>query len=185
MLFIDTDCISAFLWINNEPLVPKIFPNTIVSNFVYEEIEKIPWKQERIDKLAKRNLIKIFDLQTTPLNPSEAAELLDLYNAIVKKYKFGSGEASCIALSYIYSGIVGSNNFKDIMHAKVDMKFPYITSGDILIIAVHRKLITRAEAESMWQQMLSKRRKLGANSFEEYYDITRKSKHFEEIKQYF
>jgi hypothetical protein len=38
-LFFDTDCISAFLWVNNESILSKLFPGRIViPKEVYDEL---------------------------------------------------------------------------------------------------------------------------------------------------
>lgn len=39
---------------------------------------------------------------------------------------------------------------------------------DILVEAYNLKLITEEEGNSIWEQMINKRRKLGANTFSEY-----------------
>ena len=53
-IFFDTDCICAFLWINGESLLEKMFPGKIViPKEVYNEIDKptIPHLKNRIDQL--------------------------------------------------------------------------------------------------------------------------------------
>ena len=38
-LFFDTDCISAFLWVNNESILSKLFPGrVIIPKEVYDEL---------------------------------------------------------------------------------------------------------------------------------------------------
>lgn len=40
-IFIDTDCISAFLWVNNESLLSQLYPGRIVMpKPVYDEINR-------------------------------------------------------------------------------------------------------------------------------------------------
>ncbi len=52
-IFFDTDCICAFLWINEGSLLEKIFPSKIViSKEVYNEIDRpaIPHLKTRINQ---------------------------------------------------------------------------------------------------------------------------------------
>ena len=38
-LFFDTDCISAFLWVDNESILSKLFPHRIIiAKEVYKEL---------------------------------------------------------------------------------------------------------------------------------------------------
>ncbi|MBD5448882.1 MAG: hypothetical protein HDR28_01730 [Lachnospiraceae bacterium] len=45
-----------------------------------------------------------------------------------------------------------------------------MTTGDILTEAYHKGLITESEGNTIWAQMLAKRRRLGAGSFTDYLD---------------
>ena len=68
-----------------------------------------------------------------------------------------------------YDGILGSNNLRDIKFYVEKFSLKHITTGDILIEAYKRNLITEQEANAVWANMLAKRRKLGADSFTEYF----------------
>ena len=43
-----------------------------------------------------------------------------------------------------------------------------MTTGDILVEAFKAKLITEQEGNNIWNNMIKKRRKLGADSFSDY-----------------
>lgn len=68
---------------------------------------------------------------------------------------------------------MASNNLKDIALYVKELGLRHITTGDILIEAFEKDLITEAEGNTIWASMLAKRRKLGANSFTEYLNINR------------
>lgn len=56
-IFFDTDCICAFLWVNNESLLEKMYPDKIIiPKEVYDEIDKpaISHLKARIDRLIKK-----------------------------------------------------------------------------------------------------------------------------------
>ena len=67
-----------------------------------------------------------------------------------------------------YGGIVASNNFRDIQVYITEFGLKHTTTGAILIDAYTRKIITEAEGNRIWAQMIAKRRKLGAASFTDY-----------------
>lgn len=62
-LFIDTDCISAFLWVGNESLLSQLYPGKVVMpKPVYDEIDRpnLSWMKARADILVdayKRGII--------------------------------------------------------------------------------------------------------------------------------
>ena len=80
----------------------------------------------------------------------------------------GRGEAASLALAKSEKGIVASNNLKDISQYITEYQLSHKTTGDILTEALDSGLITEQEGNTLWANMLKKRRKLGANSFTEY-----------------
>ncbi len=168
-IFIDTDCIAAFLWVHDESLLAQLYPRRIVMpKPVYDEIDKpaLGGMKQRIDQMISNGQLRVVELVF-------GTEEFDLF------YKFtqapdeghkiiGDGEASSIALAKSKNGIVGSNNFRDILSYIEEYNLEYTTTGMILIDAYKRGIITEEEGNNLWTKMLSKRRKLGANSFSEY-----------------
>ena len=54
-LFFDTDCISAFLWVNNESILSKLFPGRIViPKEVYDELKLIQ-NETKLVRTEKKN----------------------------------------------------------------------------------------------------------------------------------
>ena len=80
----------------------------------------------------------------------------------------GKGEASALALAKECDGIVASNNLRDIMQYINEFRLSYLTTGDIMVDAYKKSLITEGQGNLIWASMLAKRRKLGAISFSEY-----------------
>ena len=83
----------------------------------------------------------------------------------------GKGEAASISLAKKYNGILGSNNLRDIQHYVDKFSLKHITTGDILVKAYEDNLITEDQGNIIWSEMLSKRRRIGANSFTEFLKI--------------
>lgn len=167
-LFFDTDCLSAFLWINNTNILQTLYGGKIVlPDPVYQELSNpmIPHIKRRADALIKGNVASIKQIEA-------GTEEYKLYNTLIKSVKgqksIGRGEAAGIALTRIYNGILASNNYKDIALYIEKYNLKHIDTGHILLEAFERALITEDDGNIIWQQMLNKNRKLPSTSFTEY-----------------
>lgn len=164
--FFDTDCISSFLWVKNECLLVKLYSRVIViPNQVYEEIKKIPHLFARIEALKTSGVLRVESI----IQDTEEAEL---YNQMLVGTEtilpIGRGEAACIAMVKERGGVLASNNLKDINEYVSMYKIRHITTGDILKEALTKGLITLDDGESLWANMLAKKRKLGYLTFAEF-----------------
>ena len=166
-IFFDTDCICAFLWVNEESLLEKIYAGKIIiPKEVYDEIDRptIPHLKSRIDKLIAKGSAVIMCMDITSKEYELYSELIN-YNS----YKLiGKGEAAAISLAKEYDGILGSNNLSDIEYYINKYSLKHVTTGKILFEAFNKGLITEEEGNIIWTNMLNKKRKLGANSFTEF-----------------
>lgn len=168
-LFFDTDCLSAFLWVNGQAILPELYPGRIViPEPVYIELSRpqISHLKRRIDLLKNNHQATL-----VPLNHGEPE--YDLFWEMVSSPRkgmrlIGRGEASAIALAKVNGGIVASNNLRDILPYIEQFGLEYTTTGDILVDAYKGGLITETQGNSLWAAMLAKRRKLGANSFSDF-----------------
>lgn len=174
-LFFDTDCLSAFLWINDTNILQALYRGKIVvPGPVYQELSNpsIPHIKKRVDGLINNNAVRIqqIDVGTKEYN---------LYDLLVKgagrKKKIGRGEAAGIALTKTYGGVLASNNYKDIAYYIREYGLKYIDTGYILMEALEKNLITETDGNVIWQKMLDKNRKLPENSFSEYLKKNKKS----------
>ena len=80
----------------------------------------------------------------------------------------GRGEAGGIALAKVYNGVLASNNYADIAPYIEEYGLKHIDTGQILIEAMEKGLITETDGNNIWSQMLAKKRKLPTNTFTEY-----------------
>jgi len=168
-LFFDTDCLSAFLWINNESLLAKLYPvRVIIPQAVYSELSNpcVSHLKVRIDALISTGDAKLQDIIVgTPA--------YDFYRQLITKpgsgHKIiGRGEAAAITLAKDNGGIVASNNLRDITVYVHELGLPLKTTGDILRDAMNAGLISILQCETIWSSMLKRRRKLGYSSFSDY-----------------
>ncbi|WP_368346775.1 hypothetical protein [Peptostreptococcus anaerobius] len=172
-IFFDTDCICAFLWINKESLLEKMYPGKIViPKEVYNEIDRpnIPHLKARIDKLIDSGSAIVMSMDIS-------SEEYSLYRKMTtysgKNKVIGSGEAASISLAKKHNGVLGSNNLRDVSYYIKKYSLNYVTTGDILVEALKKGLITEQEGNTIWAGMLKKRRKIGANSFTEFLQISK------------
>ena len=157
MLFFDTDCISAFLWVKGQNLITQLYSKKIViPKQSYNEISVIPHLKNAIDT-------------------AEYQLYVDLVTGTEGHKAIGDGEAACIALAKEKSGIIASNNLKDIDYWVSSFSLNHITTGGILVEAYEKGMITENEGNKIWADMLNKRRKIGANSFSEYLEKVKSS----------
>lgn len=167
-LFFDTDCISAFLWINDTSIVEKLYKGRIIiPKPVYNELSNpvIPHLKNRIDVLINNKSAEIVDIEY-------GTEEYDLYYTMtngknVEKI-IGKGEAASIALAKVNDGILASNNYRDVSLYIEKYNLKHIDTAMILKEAVDKKIITLDEGEIMWAEMLNRKRMLPTNSFKEY-----------------
>jgi len=71
----------------------------------------------------------------------------------------------------VYNGILGINNIRYVAYYVNEFSLRHITTGDLLIEAFKRELITEQQGNQIWADMIKKRRKIGANSFTEFLKI--------------
>lgn len=167
-LFFDTDCLSAFLWINDTSILHEHYGGKIVlPEPVYHELSNpsIPHIKQRADIMISNKDVYIKTIDT-------GTEEYKLYAELVRgekgKKSIGHGEAGGIALAKTYNGILASNNYRDIAPYIEKYNLKHIDTGEILVEALKRNLITEAEGNNIWNKMLAKRRKLPATTFSGY-----------------
>ncbi|MCD8005570.1 MAG: hypothetical protein LUF29_01140 [Oscillospiraceae bacterium] len=168
-LFFDTDGLSAFLWIKGESLLTKLYPGRIfIPAQVYNELSNpcVPQLKRRIDSVVNSGQAKIVHIDY-------GTDASAMYRELTENPKpghkiIGSGEAAAIVLAVERDGIIVSNNLRDISQYVEEYNIRNLTTGDILKEALNRGFASQDDCETMWQEMRSKKRKLGFESFAEY-----------------
>jgi predicted nucleic acid-binding protein len=165
--YFDTDCLSAFLWVREESLLAKLYPGRIVLPMqVYNELKKVPHLLSRIDTMKKNGDIIIESIMTG------TQEFDDYRSMAVSPPKgekiIGKGEAAAISLAKKNNGTLASNNLRDIKLYVDRYSLKHITTGDILIEALHKGYITEKEGNVLWEDMLKKKRMLPTQTFTDF-----------------
>ena len=168
-LFFDTDCISSFLWVKEENLLFKLYPNRIIlPKQVYDELSNpsIPHIKSKVTKLCLNGDISTKEILT---NTEEFNLYYELAIAPPKGKKIiGKGEAAAIALAKTYNGIIASNNLRDISKYVKKYNLEHVATGDILVAALNKGYIDETTGNQIWSNMIAKRRMLPTSTFTEY-----------------
>lgn len=173
-LFFDTDCLSAFLWINNTNILETLYGGKIViPGPVYQELSNpcIPHIKKRADSLLDNNIVKLQQIDT---NKEEYRLYRSLITGGQSQKTIGKGEAAGIALAKVYDGILASNNYRDIAPYIEKYNLKHVDTGQILMEALAKGIIIQNDGDMIWKQMLSKNRKLPNTSFSEYLSMNKK-----------
>ena len=167
-IYFDSDCLSAFLWVRNENLLAQLYKQIIIPRQVYQELSfpGIAHLKRRIDTLIENQQANIAEILV-------GSKEYDLYYELTVNPKaghlvIGKGEAAAISLAKEYGGVVASNNLRDIEYYIREFDLKHTTTADILVEALHRRLITEEQGNRLWAAMLAKRRQLGAATFSTY-----------------
>lgn len=168
-LFFDTDCLSAFLWVNRESLLTKLYPGRVmIPGQVYGELSSpgVSQLKARVDTLLSQRQVEIVNIEIG----TEASNLYYTLTVFPSRGHavIGKGEAASIALAKATGGIVASNNLRDISSYIEEFGLKHVTTGDILVEAYNKQYITENRGNAIWATMLSKRRMLGAKTFSDY-----------------
>ena len=171
-VFFDTDCISAFLWVNGESIITKLYAGRIVIPIqVYKElshpgVNHLKGLKAQVDALINNE-------QACVESITAGTETYEVFYKLTQHpdsgHKLiGAGEAAAIALAKECGGILASNNLKDIMVYVREYALRHITTGDIMKEALGAGLISEQQGDAIWQNMLKRKRRLGYASFSEY-----------------
>lgn len=165
--FFDTDCLSAFLWVRGESILSQLYAGHIILPAqVYDELKKVPHLFAKVDLLKSNGDITVKSME---VDSAEYHDYLQMTTAPEEGMRIiGSGEAAGIAMVKKCGGTIAGNNLRDISPYVNKYKLKHITTGDILIEAVNSGIITEKEGNTVWSNMLRKRRMLPTATFSGY-----------------
>lgn len=70
--FFDTDCLSAFLWVREESILATLYPGRIILPAqVYNELQKVPHLQAKVDSLKNRGALYIESMEAGSVEYSD------------------------------------------------------------------------------------------------------------------
>lgn len=171
-LFFDTDCLSAFLWVDQESILTTLYSGRIViPNHVYNELSNPGLNYVKGLKAQIDTLVQIGQVSVQPI--IVGSETYSLFQKLTRNpdpgHKIiGNGEAAAISMAKECSGILASNNLRDISDYVREYAIRHVTTGDIMKEALDASLFNEAQGNAIWQNMLSRRRKIGYQSFSDF-----------------
>lgn len=178
-LFIDTDCLSCFLYTSKGSLLQKLFPthDILVPHAVSVEIEQN--KKYVASSKKKKAIINSYNhakannyFQIMEDFESDSAEFDMVMKLHGKGYdggpSIGIGEAQVIAAAKCREGDIASNNLTDVFYYTNKYKIKNWTASDILYKAYKEGVESEAIIENMWANLVSAGFKMPTNTFEEF-----------------
>lgn len=165
--FFDTDCLSAFLWVRGESILSRLYTGRIILPAqVYDELKRVPHLLARVDRMRSGGDLRVDSMEVDSTEYRDYLRMITVPDSGSRI--IGKGEAACIAMVKERGGTLASNNLRDIAHYIDKYRLQYITTGDILIEALHSGMISEIEGDEIWANMLRKRRMLPAAAFTDY-----------------
>jgi hypothetical protein len=134
---------------------------------VYNEISTVPHLQQKIDVMVSNGNLTIEDILVGSQENDLYLDLTD-YTRSAALPLIGKGEAAAIVLSKKNNGILASNNFRDVKYYVDLYGLKHIATHDIIHKAVNDGILSIAQADAIWIQMVAKRRKLPFSTFSDY-----------------
>ena len=167
LYFFDTDCISAFLWVRNESILSKLYPGRIIlPQQVYDEISKVPPLIRRVEQMKNAGDLVVKSIMANTEEYKEYCKLA--VSPPAGEMIIGRGEAAAIVMAKSNNGVLASNNLRDINRYVEEFQLKHITTGDILVEALKQGIITESEGNTLWANMLLKKRMLPTPTFTDY-----------------
>ena len=165
--FFDTDCLSAFLWVREESILAKLYEGRIILPAqVYNELQRVPHLLAKVDTLKNSGALNIESMEAGSAEYNDYLQMITFPAAGMRI--IGRGEAAGIAMVKQRGGTLASNNLRDIRPYVEKYGISHITTGDILIEAMEASIITEAEGNIIWSEMIRKRRMLPTTTFSDY-----------------
>ena len=161
-LVLDADLLSSFAWVNRLDILDNLYSGKmIVLEEVMVELSRVRHLANRVQTSIATGSIALVEMLADSPEALELARLLE-------HGRYGRGEAACMAYLKHNEGSMASNNLADVKtFCEASHKY-LLTTAEVLHQAYDNGAIGLEEADKIWSDMISKRRKLPAVSFSDY-----------------
>lgn len=172
-ILIDADVLIHLFKAEKISILNELYPNRVfILDIVLSELKENRTIRNNIDSIMIFSGIKEIRFPTTS-NPTLFREFLAL-----KKEILGDGERACLVYCKHHQDIVASSNTKDIKPFCEQYNMAYLTTLDILCIAIAKNKMTDEEANVLIQKITANNESyLCCNSIEDH-----RSRHFDAVK---
>lgn len=178
-LFVDTDCLSCFLYTNNGSLLQRLFPDfdILIPHAVSSEIERNRLYIKASQK--KKTIISAYDyakknnyFQIMEDFESDSDEFYMVMQLNGKGYdggrSIGLGEAQVIAAAYYNEGQIASNNLNDVFEYTTKLHIKNWTASDILYKAYKDGIEEETTIEMLWSKLIKADFKMPSETFKAF-----------------
>lgn len=162
-ILLDSDVIRHFLKGGILGL-PKIYPGRLV----ILDIVKSELFRSRHLQIHVNNFISMCKIEVAPF-PTRKLEIMQEYAAL--KRRFGDGESACMALARYERHFIASSNLKDIKEYCERNGIIYLTTMDILLEGLNKRILKEEDCDRFIKQVKEKGSKLPVNNMKEYIKI--------------
>lgn len=161
-ILLDADVIIHFVKGDKISALMELFPRRMVLlDRVDEEL-----KNNKLVSAVVENMIRFRSLTVVPF-PKDLPVLKEYAQLIKTK---GKGESACLAFCRYHPHIIASSNLNDIRQYCDEHQVAYLTTMDILCIALYRGILTDAECNTFIQTVRSSNSKLPDMAIADYRD---------------
>jgi predicted nucleic acid-binding protein len=151
LILLDADVVIHLLKADKISLLNELYPGRLrMLDVVLSELRNNRTINSVIDNLFIFKQVEELTFPTTS-NPTLFREYLSTKNQIN-----GDGERACLLYCKHHQHIIASSNTTDIVPFCKEHSLAYLTTLDILSVAVHKNKITRDEANSCIQKVIFK-----------------------------
>ncbi len=167
LIVYDTDCLSCFITINDTSVLEELYETIIIPQMVYNEFNRrnTQYLKKRVDKLIEKGFIIKLDIKP---NSKEDYTYKSLKNGDITGKDLGRGESAALTFAIHNNYIIASNNTSDVIEVVEKFELDWIRTGDILIKALKKGIITEDEGNKLWVKMLKAGRYLNPQTFTAY-----------------
>lgn len=161
-ILLDSDVIRHFIKGDRLLELPKIFPNRLV---VLRNVKEELCRSKNLVVIVT-NFIAFSKIEEMDF-PTNDKQVLKAYAELIAEGR-GDGESSIMAVARYHKHIIASSNLKDIKFYCAEFEITYLTTMDILVLALEQGVLTEAECDFFIYKVKSSGSKLPVNSMNEY-----------------
>lgn len=163
LILLDADVIIHFFKAESLSLLFELYPKRLcMLDVVLKELLNNRTMRDQVENLFTFKQVEEIKF-TTSLPMAVFSEYIQL-----KKSGKGEGESATLIYCKHHAHIIASSNTKDIKNFCDTHSVAYLTTLDILCIAVHNGKLTEKEADQLIEQILQKGSKLSDNNVSSY-----------------
>jgi predicted nucleic acid-binding protein len=163
LILLDADVVIHFFKADKISLLNVLFSGRLAMlDIVKDELLNNRTVQNVVENLFTFNIVHEMPFPTT------SKEIMLEFKRISASPKMGKGESACMAVCKHQQHIIASSNTKDIKPYCEEHQIAYLTTLDILSIAVFKNKLTDVEGQICIDMILANGSKLKSNNLQDF-----------------